>query len=87
MRNRLAVGALRYGRIHAPGKPVYDRVSSILKRVQAYADTGNLELLVDAANLCLLEFEEGRHPKRHFEAADDGDHVTTVSPSRLRAFA
>ena len=32
------------------------------RRLAAYGRTGNLEMLVDVANLCLLEFVEGRHP-------------------------
>ena len=52
MRNRLAMGAMRYGRLHAVGKPAYDRVPSMARRLQQYAETGNLELLVDVANLC-----------------------------------
>ncbi len=32
-RNRLVMGALRYGKIHAPNKPNYDRTESILKRI------------------------------------------------------
>jgi len=75
MRNRLVMGAFRYGRLHAEGKPAYDRVSGALKRLELYRQTGNLECLVDVANMMLLEFEEGDHPGRHFRAADDGVHV------------
>lgn len=75
MRNRLVMGALRYGRLGAAQKPRYDRVGAICKRINEYSKTGNLELLVDVANLALLEFEEGRHPKRHFSPVDDGEHV------------
>lgn len=76
MRNRLLMGALRYGRINAPGKTPYLRIPSIQRRVDAYERTGNLELLVDVANLCLLEFVEGQHPLRHFRALDDtGERV------------
>lgn len=75
MRNRLMMGALRYGRLGAEGKPQYDRIASAVKRLQQYDRTGNQELLVDAANLCLVEFVEGRHPTRHFHAVDDGEHV------------
>lgn len=74
MRNRLVMGAMRYGRLHAPGKKRYDRVASIQKRVGLYKETGNLEHLVDAANEALLEFEESHHPLRHF-GAGDGDNV------------
>lgn len=75
MRNRLIVGAIRYGKINDWNKPEYDRVQGIYKRLCEYALTGNLENLVDIANLALVEFEEGRHPKRHFKSIDDGEHV------------
>ncbi|MFO1461277.1 MAG: hypothetical protein U1G08_17975 [Verrucomicrobiota bacterium] len=76
MRNRLIMGALRYGKINAPGKIPYARVPSMYRRLAAYGRTGNLEMLVDVANLCLLEFVEGRHPLRHFRAVDDSqEHV------------
>lgn len=74
MRNRLIMGGLRYGLLHAPGKKQYDRVASVVKRVRLYAETGNLEHLVDCANECLLEFEESHHPLKHF-GAGDGEHV------------
>jgi hypothetical protein len=76
MRNRLIMGALRYGRLHAAGKPKWDRVAGMRKRLFNYTETGNLECLVDIANLALLEFEEGTHPHRNFTALD-GDHSCT----------
>lgn len=78
MRRRLIMGALRYGRLRAPGKPRYDRLKSIRSRLAAYELDGNLEWLVDVANLCLLEWVEGDHPKRHFKSIDDGEHVEVV---------
>lgn len=78
MRNRLVLGAIRYGKINAPNKPKYDRVASMIKRLNAYKDSGNMEMLVDVANLCLLEFVECHHPLKHFEAVDDGEHVKTI---------
>lgn len=77
MRNRLIMGALRYGKLHAPGKPKYNRITSMVKRLTKYIGSGNKELLVDVANLCLLEFEECHHPLAHFHSVDDGEHVTT----------
>lgn len=74
MRNRLVMGALRYGLMHAPGKKQWDRPAGIRKRLRQYEETGNLEYLVDVANLALLEFEEGTHPLKHFSQAGDGDH-------------
>lgn len=78
MRNRLVLGAIRYGKLHAPGKPEYDRIKSIERRLSIYKETGNLETLVDCANLCLLEFEESKHPKRNFTSIDDGEHVDVI---------
>lgn len=75
MRNRLIMGGLRYGVFGAPGKPAYDNVGSMKRRLALYEETGNLEHLVDLANIAMCEFIEGKHPKRHFEAADDGDHT------------
>lgn len=78
MRNRLIMGAIRYGKLHAPGKPKYDRVESIIKRLKQYQESGNKEHLVDVANLCMLEFEECHHPNAYFQAADDGEHVKSI---------
>ncbi len=89
MRNRLIMGALRYGVIGAPGKARYDRIGSIEKRLRTYRATGNKELLVDCANLCLMEFVECHHPLAHFDADDTGAHHVTpqspdVAPGRAR---
>jgi hypothetical protein len=75
MRNRLVMGAIRYGCIGARNKPKYDRVRSMTTRLNKYLETGNKEFLVDVANLCLLEFVECHHPKAHFSSVDDGEHV------------
>lgn len=57
MKNRLIVGAMRYGKIGNPKD--FDRITSIEKRTQKYKNDPNKELLVDIANLCLLEYTEG----------------------------
>ena len=75
MRNRMIMGAFRYGRLRSESKPVYDRMNSIRQRLPIYEATGNLEVLVDIANMALLEFVEGEHPNRHLKAVDDGVHT------------
>ncbi len=75
MRNRLIQGAYRYGKIHDPAKPQYDRIKSAIQRLKEYEKTGNTEHLVDAANLCLVEFEKSERPEKHFNSTDDGQHV------------
>lgn len=79
MRNRLIVGSFRYASMTDPHRPQYKRTESAVKRLCEYRETGNLELLVDAANLCLLEFVHGDHPLKHFNAKDDGEHVGLVT--------
>ena len=78
MRNRLLVGRFRYGKIDRTHSTNYDRIGSALKRLHTYRETGNLEYLVDAANLCLMEYEHSDHPNKHFDAADDGEHVECI---------
>lgn len=75
MRYRLIMGAFRYGKMHEFGKAQYDRVGKIKSKVELYARTGNLEYLVDIANIAMMEFEEGDHPNRHFESVDYKDHT------------
>lgn len=79
MRNRLILGAFRYGLLNSPGKETWDRVSSIIKRAELYQQTGNTEYLVDIANMAMLEYEEGKHPTKHFAAIDNTNvHVTKI---------
>lgn len=78
MRDGLVMGAFRYGKLGDPHKPQYNRLEDIIYRARRYRETGNDELLRDIANLCLIEFVEGTHPNKHFSAADDGDHTSSV---------
>ena len=75
MRNRLIMGAYRYGMLGVKTKQQFDRVKSAKARLDLYAKTGNTEHLIDAANMCLLEFVEGVHPLKHFAATDDAIHT------------
>ena len=75
MRNRLIVGAMRYGLLNAPGKRKYNRVDSIIKRLEHYKSDRNAEHLIDAATLSMLEFEEGDNV---LFAQDDGEHVQAL---------
>jgi len=76
MRNRLLMGAMRYGTfeeklVSAKSSRPWDLLSPIGSKLQLYALTGNSEYLVDIANYCMLAFEFDPHPKKHFEALDD----------------
>ncbi len=76
MRCRMIMGALRYGRLGTPCRRRYDWAAAAKKRIDAYVATGNLANLVDGANLCLLEFVDGRHPLRHWPSPDEEEGVT-----------
>lgn len=69
MDNRLVMGYLRYGKA-ARGVPRFEDANKAIKRLEKYFETGNTELLVDAANYLRMEFKRGSHPKRHFHAID-----------------
>jgi hypothetical protein len=71
--NRKVLGAMRYGLMRAEGKPQYDRVADMIKRLRLYAKDRNAEHLVDVANLAELEFAEGEH--NNWKPSDDGEHV------------
>ena len=78
MRNRLIIGALRYGTWEMKFRTNhgYDCIGSAIYRLQQYQKTGNMELLVDAANLCMIEFDGPTHRSPHWESVDDGHHVS-----------
>jgi hypothetical protein len=72
MRNRLIMGALRYGLMYDTKRSGYDYVGSMVQRAESYLADGNQEHLVDAANCALLEFvRRCCHPSPHFHATDD----------------
>ena len=73
MRNRLILGALRYGLLSE--NKHYDTITSIRQRLDLLEQDGNGEHLVDIANLCLVMFTRKDHPKFHFKSQDDGIHT------------
>jgi len=79
MRNRLLMGAFRYGLLEDPGKGAYDHLGSIRRRLEMYEADGNLEHLVDAANICLVEFHAGRRRGQSLSPQDDGEHCIKVN--------
>lgn len=77
MRNRLIMGSFRYQPFaEKRSQPWdYDTASEAIERIKRYQADGNTEHLVDAANMCLLEFEFGNHDNKHFASIDDGKHT------------
>ena len=76
MRNRLLMGAFRYAPFSSQRVREYDNPDGIRRHLEEYLETGNGEHLVDIANLALVEFTKHYHPLFHFQAHDDGLHVT-----------
>ena len=76
MRNRLVMGAFRYGLFSDPDKFAYQCLDSIRRRLAAFEQDGNLEHLVDAANLCMIEYVRGQRNGLVLNPIDDGEHVT-----------
>lgn len=74
----LLMGRFRYGRLKRNRKNAYDSVGSAIKRLKLYQKTGNAEYLVDAANLCKVEFVIPNHPDFHWESVDDGLHAEKI---------
>ena len=73
MDNRMVMGFFRYGNRHNRKIPL-DNIASVIRRIKLYQETGNTELLLDAANMLRMEFDIPQHPNAHFHAQDDGEH-------------
>lgn len=73
MSSRMVTGYFRYGTVK---ENKFDSVGDIPRRLRLYQESGNLEYLVDVANLAMVEFLRPLHPKAHFDSIDDGEHVS-----------
>lgn len=72
---RLVVGTFRYDNGYK-----YDAIGSAIKRLQKYqAGDHNKEYLVDAGNLCRIEYDNPLYDDVYFDAADDGEHSEKIS--------
>ncbi len=56
MKNRLVMGAFRYGLMAKQDYCLYDLTGQAAKKFDKYLKTKNLEYIVDAANNCLLAY-------------------------------
>lgn len=75
--NRMVMGFFRYGSIKKNVNK-YDNIGSAIKRLQKYQESGNAEHLVDAANLCMIEFSQRNHGNFHFHGQDDAEHTNEL---------
>lgn len=78
MRERMVISYYKYGTVESGFPEKIDAIGSLMQRLRKYADSGNTEYLVDAANFAMIEFMRPRHHKAHFEPTDDD-----ASPGRI----
>jgi hypothetical protein len=77
MLNRMGMSRFKYGAVKDT-KGKIDHVASMKERLARYEEDGNAEWLMDVANMCMIEYMVGNHPKHHFRATDSDE-----SPGRV----
>lgn len=80
MINRMAMSFEKYGAVSEAYPDKFNALASMEKRLALYAETGNSEALIDAANFLMIEFMRPRHAAAHFHAQD-----SSSSPGRIDA--
>lgn len=71
MKNRMVVSFHKYGPLKEAYPHKVNAIVSLTDRLRKYAETGNTEFLVDAANFAMIEFMHSSHPSAFFEGTDD----------------
>jgi hypothetical protein len=70
MKSRMVVSFYKYGPVAAAYPDKVNAVTSLTDRLRKYAETGNTEFLMDAANFAMIEFMHPSHPNAFFEGTD-----------------
>lgn len=78
MKNRMIMGGYRYGPTPLQKPREFDNISDIKRRLILYEEDGNMEHLVDAANITIIECLKKSHPNFHFSPTDDGIHAERI---------
>jgi len=73
--NRMVMGAFRYGAIKQQDMFAYDYIKECKRRIRLFEEDMNLEHLVDAGNMLMLEFIKGQKTGLKLVAVDDGKHA------------
>jgi hypothetical protein len=77
-RNRMVMGAFRYGKVASQDTDAYDYIRECKRRLRLYEESLNLEYLVDCGNILMLEFIKGKKDGLTLEPIDDGEHNQKV---------
>jgi transcriptional regulator of heat shock response len=78
MKNRMIMGGYRYGPTKLQKPREFDNIADIKRRLELYEKEGNMEHLVDAANITIIECLKKSHPNFHFSPTDDGVHAERI---------
>lgn len=79
-RNRMLMGAFRYGCMASQDYGKYDLCAEAKKRIARYEKTKNLEHLVDAGNIIQLAYIYGKRQGHKLNPIDDGPHTPEKKP-------
>ena len=72
MDDAMLVSGFKYGAVEDAYPERVNAMESLELRLQKYAETGNVEYLVDVANFAMIEFMCPNHPRAFFKATDAG---------------
>jgi len=78
MRDRLVMGAFRYGLMARQDYSNYNLIKEAKGRLSRYSEDNNLEHLMDAANMCLLSYVHGQRQGQTVNSVDDGKHSERI---------
>jgi hypothetical protein len=73
MCNAMCMSLYKYGRIGDAYPHKVDAIATLKKRLELYEETGNLEWLVDVANMAMIEYTLPAHKEAHYAATDSKD--------------
>lgn len=93
MKKRMYVSYYKYGPLKDAYPHKLDAIKSMMLRLEKYAETGNTEYLIDAANFCMIEFMFPSREGAFFKPTDsdgspgritqDSDEPTTAKNSDI----
>ena len=78
MKNRMIMGGYRYGPTLLQKPREFDNIADIKRRLGLYEVEGNMEHLIDATNITIIECLKKSHSNFHFSASDDGVHAERI---------
>lgn len=73
MKNRMVVSFHKYGPLADAYPHKVNAIESLKQRLNKYAETGNTEFLIDAANFAMIEFMRPSHEAAFFRATDSNE--------------